>query len=194
MIRSIFCTVLILSTMAPGACSTSSGPRRSGDPRQRDTARAERLTREAAELVDDQPLKAERMLVDAIAADFHHGPAHNNLGVIYLAQDRLYEAASEFEWARKLMPGHPDPRLNLGLTLERGHRIDEAIDSYRSAINIAPEHLESNQALARCQLRHNRIDAELIDRLKLIAMHGIPAWSDWAIQRRLELEAFSNQP
>ena len=38
----------------------------------------------------------------------------------------LYDAAAEFEWARKLMPGHPDPRLNLAITLERAGREEGA--------------------------------------------------------------------
>ena len=33
---------------------------------------------------------------------------HGNLGVLYLNRGELYEAASEFEWARRLLPGHPD--------------------------------------------------------------------------------------
>jgi hypothetical protein len=51
---------------------------------------------------------------EALSADLFFGLAHNNLGVLYLKEDKLYEAANEFEWARKLMPGHPDPRMNLG--------------------------------------------------------------------------------
>lgn len=41
----------------------------------------------------------------------------------------LHKAASEFEWARKLMPGYPDPRLNLAMTLEEAGRIDEASEA-----------------------------------------------------------------
>lgn len=57
--------------------------------------------------------KAERLFRSALAADPYCGPAHNDLGVVYLKGGQLYEAAAEFDWARKLMPGHPDPRLNL---------------------------------------------------------------------------------
>lgn len=48
-----------------------------------------------------------------------NGPAHNNLGVLFLERGQLCKAANEFEWTRKLLPGHPDPRVNLALTLER---------------------------------------------------------------------------
>jgi Flp pilus assembly protein TadD len=54
--------------------------------------------------MDSEPEKAERLLREALTADLWHGPAHNDLGVIHLRRNELYEAASEFEWARKLMP------------------------------------------------------------------------------------------
>ncbi len=84
----------------------------------RDTAKAERLTREAADMIYSDPERAESLLREALAADIFHGPAHNDLGVVFLERGELYEAAHEFEWARKLMPGHPDPRINLALVME----------------------------------------------------------------------------
>ena len=107
--------------------------------------------------------------------------------MLFIDQGRLYQAAAEFEWARKLMPGNPEPRLNLGLTLEHGGRIDEAIQSYEAALALTPEHLDSVQALVRCQIRYNLLDSQVADRLKIIAMRGTPEWSSWARQRLLEL-------
>lgn len=115
----------------------------------RDPLRAQSLTRAAARTIDTDPLRAERLLREALAADLYHGPAHNNLGVIFLEQGKLYEAAHEFEWAGKLMPGHPDPRVNLALVLERAGRIDEAMDAYATALEAYPNHLPTIQALAR---------------------------------------------
>lgn len=118
-------TLLVLAglfVVLCGCTSHRSGPYSPTEPARRDTAAAERLTREAAELIASNPTKAEELLREALTADLFHGPAHNNLGVLFLNAGQLYEAAGEFEWARKLMPGHPDPRLNLGLALERGDR------------------------------------------------------------------------
>jgi Tfp pilus assembly protein PilF len=185
---------LVVSLLVLSSCATSSGPYNNADPQRRNTAEAERLTRKAADLIASDPISAEKLLREALAEDLFHGPAHNNLGVLFFEQDRLYEAAAEFEWARKLMPGHPDPRLNLGLVLERGGRIDDAIASYHAALKIAPEHLETTQALARTLLRHNRVDPDLDPRLQLIAMRGTPTWSDWAHRRLLERSAIINQP
>lgn len=170
-----------------GGCASTSGPYSAVNPDNRDTAKAETLTRQAAELVHSDPQKAESLLREALTADLFHGPAHNNLGVIYLNAGKLYEAAGEFEWARKLMPGHPDPRLNLGLALERGGRVDDAIDAYRSALETAPEHLATIQALVRCQLRYGRRDAMTIEFLDIVALRGEPAWREWARSMALAL-------
>lgn len=192
-LRTLF--VIITLLFAQGAllsmfgCASRSGPYQPADPQRRDTAKAESLTRQAADLIETDPAEAERLLRAALTADLFHGPAHNNLGVIYLNAGKLYEAAGEFEWARKLMPGHPDPRLNLGLALERGGRIDEALDAYRAALSLAPEHLPTAQALARCQLRHTRTDAQTPALLTIIELRGDPAWRTWAADQRQSIAA-----
>lgn len=187
--RTLFAILTLLPTLTAAlslsACASGSGPYQPADPQRRDTAKAESLTRQAADLIESDPAEAERLLRAALTADLFHGPAHNNLGVIYLNEGKLYEAAGEFEWARKLMPGHPDPRLNLGLALERGGRVDEALDAYRAALSLAPEHLPTAQALARCQLRHARTDAGTVDLLAMIEMRGDAAWRAWAADQRM---------
>ncbi len=85
------------------------------------------------------------------------------------------------------MPGHPDPRLNLALTLERAGRYEDAIDEYRSALEVYPGHIQSIQALTRCQLRHRPTedDPEVVVNLREIAMRGdSERWRAWA-QREL---------
>lgn len=171
--------VLLVMLGTAGGCS-SHGPYRPADPTRRNTAKAEQLTREAADLIVSNPMKAQKLLREALSADLYHGPAHNNLGVIYLNAGRLYEAAGEFEWARKLMPGHPDPRLNLGLALEQGGRIDEAISTYESALEVSPEHLPTIQALASCQLRFRRETEYTEELLREISLRGNLQWRLWA--------------
>jgi len=92
---------------------------------------------ETAETVHDQSDRAEDLLRQALVADLVYGPAHNNLGVVYLERGDLYAAANEFEWARKLMPGHPDPRTNLALTLERAGQEYRALARYDPALLAA---------------------------------------------------------
>lgn len=79
------------------------------------------------------------------------------------------------------MPGHPDPRLNLALTLERAGRTDEAISTYRAALETYPGHMPTLQALTRLQLyTGNRADTTASN-LREIALRGEDAsWRTWA--------------
>ena len=147
----------------------------------RNPLKAQDLTQRAAALLTDDPDRAEKILIDALSADLYHGPAHNDLGVVYLKQGKLYEAASEFEWARKLMPGTPEPRMNLALTLERAGRTGEALETYAAALQANPGHIESMEALARLQLRSGKPDERTPELLKEIAMRGTSdRWKEWA--------------
>lgn len=79
------------------------------------------------------------------------------------------------------MPGHPDPRLNLGIAMERAGRIDEALASYRAALEVYPGHLPSLQALTRTQLRNDRTDDSAQDSLREIALRAqSDSWRSWA--------------
>ena len=151
----------------------------------RRTAQAEQLTKEAADLIESDPDQAEALLREALAADIFFGPAHNNLGVLYLTRDQFYEAASEFEWARKLMPGHPDPRLNLGITLERAGRGDDAIAAYTAALEVYPDYLPAIQGMARHSVRFGLSDERLNGWLREIVMRSTdPKWREWAMREQ----------
>lgn len=198
--HSMLCLVTLLCAAGVGGCRAGSGPYAPQSESVRNPLEAQRLTLEAADILDraaakettkpdalkaelsnDSLHRAEKLLRQALSADLYHGPAHNDLGVVYLKKGQLYEAAGEFEWARKLLPGHPDPRLNLALTLERAGRIDDAMKSYASALEVYPGHLPTIQALTRIQLRHGKPDDQTIDRLKTIALEGSsPIWREWA--------------
>ncbi len=153
----------------------------------RNTVEAERLTREAADLLTTNPAKAEKLLRDALGKDLYYGPAHNNLGVLFLARNEYYSAASEFEFARKLMPGHPDPRINLALTLERAGRVDDALRNYAAALEVYPDHIAALQGLVRLQVKHNRGDDKTDERLREIALRGeTQRWREWAQRQELQ--------
>ena len=154
---------------------------------QRDTVRAQELNRQAADLLRSAPEEAEALLRGALAADLFFGPAHNNLGVLFLERGSLYEAANEFEWASKLMPGHPDPRLNLALTLERAGRVDDAIRACESALAVYPGHLPTEQQLAKLYIQMGQGPEELGGLLNRIALQGnSTAWRVWARQRQVK--------
>ena len=168
--------LILLTGCAPRASTSPYAPRSEAS---RNPAEAERLTQVAARTAE--PDAAERLLRDALAADLYCGPAHNNLGALLLARSELFEAANEFEWATKLMPGHPSPRLNLAITLERAGRTTEALAEYRSALESQPEHIQTIQALTRLQIRSNSTAPDTADMLRTIAFRGeTEQWRTWA--------------
>jgi Flp pilus assembly protein TadD len=176
---------LLLSACAGHHSSNPYAPQSEAD---RDGNKAQRLTQEAAAIIDQDPAKAEQLLRGALTADLYHGPAHNDLGVLFLKRGDLYSAASEFEWARKLMPGHPDPRMNLALTLERAGRTDEALTTYASALEVYPDHLPTLEALARLQIRSGKTDSRTRHALEEIALRGeSQRWKEWAREQLIEL-------
>ncbi len=172
-------SVILLAPLA-GACrSTSNASPYQADEAPRETVRAEALSREGADLIEADPERAEKLLREALAADLFYGPAHNNLGVIHLDRGELYEAAHE--WARKLMPGHPDPRVNLAMTLERAAKNDEAKAEYESALEVWPDYVPAVQGLASLTLLGGEADDRLREWLELVAMNGEnEAWREWA--------------
>jgi len=174
---------LALALLAVAACQApvASSPYEPTAESARSTTDAEKLTKEAADLIGSEPTRAEELLRDALAKDLFFGPAHNNLGVLYLGQGKLYEAAGEFEWARKLMPGHPDPRLNLALTLDRAGQVDEAVSAYTAALEVYPGYMPAIQGLARLAVREGREDPRLEWWLERIKLEGESSeWKTWA--------------
>lgn len=189
--RLLLCTFAALTALAlaSGCAATKPpGPYSPMTEAGRDPAASQRLAQEAVKIVATDPAKAEALLREALNADLYNGPAHNNLGVLYLSQEKLYDAAGEFEWARKLMPGHPDPRLNLALTLEKAGRTDDALATYATALEVYPEHVPTMQALARLQLRAGRADERTVRMLDEVALRGeTQAWREWAKFQRARL-------
>lgn len=187
-IRHLYVGVGALLLLPACASKQTLGPYTPPGDAQRDTARSEQLAQDAARVIGTEPDEAERLLREALTADLYNGPAHNNLGTLFLQQGKLYEAANEFEWARKLMPGHPDPRLNLALTLERAGRVDDALATYATALEVYPDHLLTIEALARLQIRSGRTDDRTPRFLDEIALRSEKPWRNWAREQMAKTE------
>jgi len=167
------------------ASNQARGPYQPGSESARDTQRATALNQRAMPYMDKGDSEslhhAEELLREALTADLYYGPAHNNLGVVFLSRGALFDAAGEFEWARKLMPGHPDPRVNLALTLETAGRNNEAIETYLAAVEVYPDHIAAIQGLARLSIKSGRRDERTPAWLRDIAMRGEnEQWREWA--------------
>jgi len=179
------CTLMLLGLAGCGS-TQAAGPYTSASAERRETSRAEALNREAAELLGSEPARAERLLREALSCDLFFGPAHNNLGVLHLGRGELYEAANEFEWAKKLLPGSSDPRINLALTLERAGRAGEALAAYKSALEVQPGSVAAMQGAAVIAVREGRAEPALESWLQEIALAGENAqWREWAALKRV---------
>lgn len=180
------CTASSLTSgcVSDGPAPTGRGPYSDIASSSRDPQLARQLHAQAARLLAEQGEaaypEAESLLRQALDADIYNGPAHNNLGIILLTRGELYEAASEFEWARKLMPGHSDPRTNLALTLERAGKTDEALDAYDAALAVAEGYLPAIQGKASLQVRTHRANETTPALLDEIAIRSTDPWRQWA--------------
>ena len=176
-------------TLAPGcASSTQAGAYATDEGAPRNPQLAQELNGQGVEKMLADPGEAEALFRRALSADLYHGPAHNKLGVLMIESGRLYEAAEEFQWAARLMPGHPDPRINLGLVFERAGLTDDAMAHYRTALEVYPGHLQAIQALTTAELRFGRADSATTDRLKVISLRGSTPWRLWAMERLAVIE------
>jgi Flp pilus assembly protein TadD len=177
------CAVVAFLLLPCTSCgpSSSSMARPNHEVTSADPKTARGLAFEALGVIDSDSVKAEQLLQSALKADPYDGPAHNDLGVLCLRQSRLYEAANEFELARKLMPGSPDPRLNLGLTFERAGLYERAFTAYDAALEASPTHIRTIEAIARLTLRTGRTSDRLTGMLEDIALRGeTTSWRSWA--------------
>ena len=120
----------------------------------------------------------------ALSADLFFGPAHNNLGTVYLRQQKYYLAAWEFQYAEQLMPHQAEPRNNLGLVYEAVGKLDDAANSYEQALDLEPENPRIAGNLARVYIRGNRTDDKTRKLLESIVMKDTrPDWIAWARER-----------
>lgn len=190
--RRLRLPALVLAALMVIGCGSARGPYSTDGSTTRDVAKAEdhyqsALAALAVTPSDDQ--SAETLLREALGYDLYHGAAHNNLGVLLLKQDRLYDAAEEFEWARKLLPGHPEPRVNLAIALERGGKHADALDAARTALEVRPGNLPAIKTIAVIQIREALTDDTTRVHLDaIITRSNDPVWRAWAERERLKLD------
>ncbi|HEX4793463.1 MAG TPA: tetratricopeptide repeat protein [Humisphaera sp.] len=148
----------------------------------RDAAAARERTDKAFDLIQrGRFAEAQPLLLEATHLDANYGPAHNNLGLVYYHDTRLYEAAWEFQTAIKLMPRQPQPHNNLGLVMESAGKLDEAEKSFVTANALEPDNPEYAGNLARLRVRQGKHDEETRKLLELLVMKDRrPDWVDWA--------------
>ena len=82
--------------------------------------------------------------------------AHNNLGILLAERGSTEDAASHFERALALYPGHSGARANLGYLQERMGRDAEAAATLEAAAAARPEDADVRVHLVRTLLRLGR--------------------------------------
>jgi Flp pilus assembly protein TadD len=154
------------------------------DPR-RDTEKARLETAAAVRMIDSRQLDdAEKTLRGALVADVFYGPAHNDLGLVYFHQKRLYLAALEFQYAVKLMPNTTEPKNNLGMVFESIGRLEDAERCYDEALSIEPDNAQVTENLARVCVRLARKDDKTRKLLQAVVMKSDRSdWVAWARER-----------
>lgn len=125
--------------------------------------------------------KAEELFTRALEVDVSFGPAHNNLGQIFLARHQLYLAAWEFEYASNLMPELVEPIINQGLAYETGERLQRAEEYYQRAYEHTPMHPVAIASLARVRIKLDRDPQEIAFLLDELILHDSrQEWVQWA--------------
>ena len=79
------------------------------------------------------------------------------------------------------MPGHPDPRVNLGIVMEMAGRTEDALGAYASALEVRSEYMPAVQGMARLLVRSGRDEGRLGPLLEQVASNADDAaWRQWA--------------
>ena len=92
--------------------------------------------------------------------------AHDNLGVILVAQGQLEEAINHYHQAIKLRPENPRSHYDLAIALRQKGQTDDAIHEYREALQLRPNYQKAHNNLANILLQTGKID-EAIDHLRI---------------------------
>lgn len=146
---------------------------------------------------DATPEASIELFSAAVKADPFNGAAHNNLGAALLARKDYYQAARHFEQAIRLLPAHPDPRVNLGLLYESAGQLRNAQEQYEEALVVSPEYLPAIQPLARVRVRSGQRDDATVKLLRTISFRSNdPAWREWALKEltRAGVPEFQTNP
>ena len=112
----------------------------------------------------DQSAKAFQQ---ALTNDPPSAEAAYGLGSAYLSQQKIAEARENFERATKLQANYPDTLANawnnIGLIAAQANSTDEAVEDFREALRLSPDHLIALNNLGNAyRLQKNWDEAEKV--------------------------------
>lgn len=101
----------------------------------------------------DWQLKTKRLIANSseINPEFY-GP-HNNLGSVYLNQNKIEEAVKEYKTALEIKADYPEARYNLGRAYFLKGMLREAENEFLKAVQLRPEYDKALCALAAVHIQ-----------------------------------------
>ena len=180
--------IIILSMIAiTQGCGVSQRPLSAPDP-----ALALRLNSQATTVYPEDAEKARKILQKALRADPFCGPALNNLGALYLEENRLDKAFESLESARRIMPMDPRPHVNLGLLFANVNQYENAIAEYDEALRLNPDYMPAIMQKAWLQIHEDRADDTTLHALEKIAIRAHEEeWRDFGRKYSMRLRSRS---
>jgi Flp pilus assembly protein TadD len=130
--------------------------------------------------LDGQPDEQKRLYREVLELDPSLGRAHNNLGLLCLAEGAYGDAVASLREAVKRLPHEGEPRFNLGYAYELIGRLESAETYYGAALDLAPDEPDYLESLARLHIRRrHRLDhaADLLERA--LALETRPEHVEW---------------
>ncbi len=132
------------------------------------------------DVIQDMPDKAIDRLHEALALDPDFGEAHNMLGTIYMQQNKLSLARTEFlEACENSLYSTPEKAYhNLGNLYTRQGKLELAQGCYMKAIELNRNYFPSHYELSRLYLNSNRLDLAFdeIEKAREIAPEHPGVW------------------
>jgi tetratricopeptide (TPR) repeat protein len=86
---------------------------------------------------------SETIFTHTLATTSGNYVIHSNLGGVLLRENRIDEAVSHLEEARRIRPNHAATLSNLGVAAMRRGNLDEAVVLFREALRVNPSHVEA---------------------------------------------------
>ncbi len=105
--------------------------------------------------------KSETLWNDVLRKYPNAHVAHNNLGNVLVAQNKLEEAAAHYRKALSIKPDHTNSYNNLGLISARRNNLEEAVSYYTEALRIEPDYVQAHNNLANALARQGRFEEAL---------------------------------
>jgi len=104
-------------------------------------------------MLDGQPEQARRYLTQALRRNPDSLQSLNSMGIVLAQLAKYDEAKKYFSDSLKIAP-NAEARYNLGLTLVKQQRFEEAIPHYEAALELNPDHAKAHYELAKVLTNH----------------------------------------